>query len=51
MSKTESPVTITLDDVYSNILRKLCGKHQKYTEFTRELLDAELKRRKLNDSI
>ena len=46
MSKTEPPVTIQLDNEYSNILRKLCGKHQKYTEFTRELLDAEVKRRK-----
>lgn len=46
MSKTESPVTITLNDEYSTKLKKLCGKYKKYTGFVQELLDEEVKRRK-----
>lgn len=46
MSKTESPVTITLNDEYSIKFRKLCGKYKKYTGFMQELLDEEAKRRK-----
>lgn len=46
MSKTEPPISITLDSNYSTKLRKLRGDYQKSTEFIRELLDNEEKRRK-----
>lgn len=46
MSKTEPPVTITLDDNYSKKFRKLLRKHQKNTDLIREMTDHEEERRK-----
>lgn len=47
MSKIEPPVTITLDTDYSKKFRKLLGKHQKNTDLTRDMIDHEEERRKL----